>query len=321
MPLQQRVAHPVPPARRARFRERDIKAACGNAVSPTTKRGLVRTGTLAYLLGPRFHRLSWSEWGDPDAPVVVCVHGLTRTGRDFDTLAEALSDRARVVAPDLPGRGGSEWLHDPAAYAPATYLQALSHLLAALGATAGRPVAWVGTSLGGILGMLVAASEGQPISRLVLNDVGPHIPRAALARIAAYMGDAPRTFADHAALDAHIRKVHAPFGALTDAQWSHLARTSARPLPDGSVALHYDPAIAIAMLATPPADVDLWPVWASVGVPRMVVRGADSDLLEPATAARMAAEGARLVVVPGAGHAPALMDRPTIDGVRDFLFG
>ena len=282
----------------------------------------MRTGTLSYLLDDRFRRLAWTEWGDPAAPVVVCVHGLTRTGRDFDALAGALADRARVVAPDLPGRGASEWLDGPEAYTPASYLQALSHLLAVVGASGELPVRWVGTSLGGILGMLVAASGCSPISRMVLNDVGPFIPKAALARIADYLRDAPTEFADTAALEAHLRRVHAPFGPLTDPQWRHLARTSGRALPDGRVALHYDPAIAAAMRASEPADVDLWPVWAAgAATPRLVVRGATSDLLEPATAERMVADGAELVVVPDAGHAPALMDAATIGRVRDFLFG
>jgi len=281
----------------------------------------VRNGSLSYLLGNRFRRLAWTEWGDPAAPVVLCVHGLTRTGRDFDALAEALAYRARVVAPDLPGRGASEWLEGPDAYTLASYVQALSHLLAAVGASERRPVCWVGTSLGGILGMIVAASGHQPISRMVLNDVGPFIPQAALARIADYMRDAPTEFSDNATLEAHLRRVHAPFGRLTDAQWRQLARTGGRALPDGRVALHYDPAITAAVLATLPTDVDLWPLWAAAaGMPRMVVRGADSDLLEPATVDRMVADGAELVVVPEAGHAPALMDATTIGRIRDFLF-
>ena len=282
---------------------------------------VLRTGTLSYLLGNRFRRLAWTEWGDVAAPVVLCVHGLTRTGRDFDPLAEALADRARIVAPDLPGRGASEWLDGPEAYTPASYLQALSHLMAVVGASDERPVCWVGTSLGGILGMLVAASGRPPVARMVLNDVGPFIPQAALARIAGYLRDAPTEFADVAALEAHLRRVHAPFGPLTDAQWRHLARTGGRTLPGGRVALHYDPAIAAAMLASDPADVDLWPVGqAGAAMPRLVGRGAASDLLEPATAERMAADGAELVVVPDAGHAPALMDAATIDRIRDFLF-
>lgn len=289
----------------------------------TTQTGHVglRSDTLRYLVGGRFYRLSWTEWGDPGAPVVLCVHGLTRNGRDFDTLAEALAARARVIAPDLPGRGASEWLDGPDAYTPACYLQALSHLLAVVGASPERPVRWVGTSLGGILGMMVAAGRGHPVARMVVNDIGPHIPASALARIADYLRHAPTEFADTVALEEHLRRVHAPFGPLTDAQWRHLAQISGRALPGGRVTLHYDPAIAAAMLASPLDDVDLWPLWqAGSGIPRLVIRGADSDLLEAATAERMVADGAGLVVVPGAGHAPALMDAPTIERIADFLF-
>ncbi len=281
----------------------------------------MRERQATYLLGTRFRRLSWTDWGDPEAPVVVCVHGLTRTGRDFDPLAQALSDRFRVVCPDLPGRGRSEWLDDPAAYQPAAYVQALSHLLAAIGASVERPVGWVGTSLGGIVGMMVAAAEGQPIGRLVLNDIGSHIPAAALARIATYMAGAPTEFPDLASLEHHLRRIHAPFGTLTDAQWAHLARTGHRTLPDGRLALHYDPNITSAVLAGPVADVDLSAVWSRIAIPRLVIRGADSDLLDRATAARMASDGATVLEIPDAGHAPALMDAASIGAVRDFLSG
>ncbi len=243
------------------------------------------------------------------------MHGLTRNGRDFDTLARSLSDRLRVICPDLPGRGGSDWLDRPELYAMPSYTVALSHLLAVIG----RPVGWVGTSLGGLCGMAIAAMPGNPVARLVLNDIGPHIPTAALARIRDYMRAAPSRFADFGALEAHLRRVHAPFGTLSDTQWAHLARHSARALADGGLALHYDPAIIQPILAAEPADVDLWPVWSAVAVPRLVLRGADSDLLDSPTLARMAHDGAATVTVADCGHAPALMDAATIGAVREFL--
>ncbi|MGI4975957.1 MAG: alpha/beta fold hydrolase [Janthinobacterium lividum] len=273
-----------------------------------------RQGSVRYLLGTAFHGMAFAEWGDADAPVVLCVHGLTRNGRDFDPLARALSDRFRVVCPDLPGRGRSDWLGDAALYEPASYVVALSHLLAALGA----PVAWVGTSLGGICGMLVAAAAGTPVTRLVLNDVGPQIPLAAMERIRGYVGEAP-AFDDLAALERHLRRVHAPFGTLDDAQWGHLARHSARALPDGRLALHHDPAIAAPILARPAAAVDLRAVWSAVRVPVLAIRGASSDLLTAEVLAGMASDGAQVHVVEGAGHAPALMDSSEIDVVRRFL--
>jgi pimeloyl-ACP methyl ester carboxylesterase len=273
----------------------------------------MRAGAVHYLLAGAFYRMAWVEFGDRAAPPVICVHGLTRNGRDFDTLAEALSDRFRVICPDLPGRGASEWLPDPALYQPPSYVVALGHLLAAVG----RPVHWVGTSLGGICGMLVAAAAGQPIARLVLNDVGAFIPKAALARIRGYIGDMPE-FDDLAALEAHLRRVHAPFGALTDAQWRHLATHSARTLPNGKLALHYDPAIAAPIVAAEPADVALWPFWQRVTIPTLTIRGASSDLLLAETLTQM---GGASYVVADAGHAPALMDTASIAVIRDFLTG
>lgn len=275
-----------------------------------------RPGATRYLLAGAFRVMAHVEWGPPDAPAVVCVHGLTRTGRDFDALAEALADRFRVICPDLPGRGASDWLPDGALYQPPGYVVALAHLLAVVG----RPVGWVGTSLGGICGMMVAAADGQPITRMVLNDVGPHIPADALRRIRGYVGEMP-AFDDVGGLEAHLRRVHAPFGRLSDAQWAHLARTSARARPDGRVTLHYDPRIAEPIVAAEPADADLWPLWARIGVPVLAIRGEASDLLLPETLDRMAAGGATPLVVPDAGHAPALTDAPTIGAIRDFFSG
>jgi pimeloyl-ACP methyl ester carboxylesterase len=273
-----------------------------------------RLGEVRYLLAGAFYRMAYWEWGQADAPVVLCVHGLTRTGRDFDPLAEALADRYRVVCPDLPGRGASEWLHQAKLYEPLGYLQALSHLMAAIG----REIAWIGTSLGGLCGMMMAAAQNAPITRLVLNDVGPMIPAAALRRISDYVAH-KREFPDLDALEDHIRRIHAPFGELTDAQWTHLARHSARELPDGTLAMHYDPEIGRAIRGFIPIDVDMSGWWRRIRVPVMAIRGEESDLLLPRTFARMAREGARTLTVAGAGHAPALMDAPTIAEIRAFL--
>lgn len=273
-----------------------------------------RPQELRYLLDGAFYRLAWVEFGNPDAPPVVCVHALTLSSRDFDPLAEALADAFRVICPDLPGRGRSEWLPAAPMYNPASYVTALSHLLAVIGG----PVSWVGTSLGGICGMLVAAATGQPITRLVLNDVGPFIPATALARIAGYLKDTP-TFPDLAALEAHLRTIHGSFGALTVDQWSRIAQHSARTLPDGRVALHYDPAIVSAFSDAEPADVVLWPIWERINVPVLVVHGAVSDVLTGETVARMEKSGAKTYTVPGVGHAPALADAQSIAAVRRFL--
>ncbi|HYF09323.1 MAG TPA: alpha/beta hydrolase, partial [Acetobacteraceae bacterium] len=276
----------------------------------------MRQAALRWLSPAGFSTLRWWEWGPEGGAPVLCVHGLTRSGRDFDVLAEALAaEGRRVLCPDLPGRGASDWLPDPMLYVPPTYVVALGHLLARLDG----PVDWVGTSLGGICGMLVAATPGQPIRRLVLNDMGSRVSRASLARIRSYLG-AGEAFADLAAIERHLRTIHAPFGPLTDAQWRHLAETSARRLPDGRLVLHYDPAIAVPMHATEPEDLDLAPIWARVAVPTLVIRGAESDLLPRETAAQMAQrEGVELVEIAGCGHAPALMDPAQVGIVRDYL--
>ena len=280
-----------------------------------------RAGAVRYLLAGAFRSMAYVEWGETDAPVVLCVHGLTRNGRDFDTLAEALATRFRVICPDLPGRGLSDWLPDANLYNPISYCEALSHLLSVIG----RPVAWVGTSLGGICGMLVAAAQGQPITRMVLNDVGAHIPAAALRRIRDYMTIAPGTpalseFADQAALERHLRLIHAPFGDLTDAQWAQLASHSFRVLPDRKLAQHFDPAIGDPIRAAEPQDVELWPFWGAITIPVLVLRGETSDLLLPETLEQMQARpGTETHIVAGTGHAPALMDAPTIDVIARFL--
>ncbi len=245
---------------------------------------------------------------------MVCVHGLTRNARDFDALAAALADRFHVICVDLPGRGASDWLPDGALYQPPSYVQALSHLLAAIG----RPVAWVGTSLGGIVGMAMAACLNAPITRLVLNDIGPHIPAEALARIRAYMSH-DFTFPTLRALELHLRTVHAPFGDLTDAQWETMAAHSSRRLADGTLAMHYDPAIAAPIRASAPKDADMWAWWSALRLPILAIRGEASDLLLPETFARMCANGAAGLTVANAGHAPALLDTPTIARIDAFL--
>jgi pimeloyl-ACP methyl ester carboxylesterase len=274
-----------------------------------------RDREILYLLGGAFHRLAFTAWGDPHAQPVVCVHGLTRNGRDFDVMAGALADEFYLICPDLPGRGTSSWLPDASLYQPPSYVHALAHLLAFID----RPVHWVGTSLGGICGMITAAAPGNPIQRMVLNDIGPFIPKAALARIRDYIGGAP-AFETIDGAERYLRTVHSAFGALTESQWRHMAQTSVRALPNGRLALHYDPAIASPMQAAEPQDIDMSPLWDAITAPMLVLRGAESDLLLPETLTKMAAK-AETHVVPECGHAPAIMDAPTIAAVRAFLNG
>lgn len=267
-----------------------------------------------------FHRVAYTEWGDADNPrVLVCVHGLTRNSRDFDALAGAMSDRYRVLCPDVVGRGRSDWLRDPSGYGYPQYLADMTALIARSGA---EQVEWVGTSMGGLIGMMLAAQPGTPVSRLVLNDVGPLLPWDALARIAAYVGEDPR-FPDRDALDAYLRGIYAPFGPFTPAQWRALVDSSVRRTPEGDVALAYDPAIAVPLRAMEPGDVDLWPVYEAIGCPVLLIRGETSDVLRRDTATEMTQRGpgARVHEVAGIGHAPSLMSPDQIAVVREFLAG
>jgi len=268
--------------------------------------------------------MHYVEWGDPAAGrVVICVHGLTRNGRDFDTLAQALQSEFRVVCPDVAGRGLSGWLPAKEDYSYPQYCADLTALVARVTAPFGgapRRVYWVGTSMGGIIGMLLAARAGTPIERLVVNDVGTLIPRAALERIAAYVGKAPsvRTLAE---LEAYVRLVSASFGPLTDEQWRHLTTHNARQKPDGTWTMNYDPAIALPLQQAPLTDVDLAPYWNAIGCPTLLLRGARSDLLLAETAQAMTQSGPRprLLEFAGIGHAPMLMADDQVAAVREFL--
>jgi len=276
-----------------------------------------RTGALRWLSPAGFFTLRWLEWGPVDGAPVICVHGLTRCGRDFDALAAALAASGRrVFCPDLPGRGASDWLPNPALYQPPIYSQALSHLLARMDG----PVDWVGTSLGGICGMGIAATPGNAIRRLVLNDIGAVIPASALQRIRSYINLPSPVFADIAALEAHLRAVHAPFGNLSDVEWRHLAEISARRDAEGALRLHYDPAITHAFSAGDVADIDLSPFWAAIAIPVLILRGASSDVLPADVAALMAQKpSTSLIEIAEAGHAPALMAADQIAAIGGFL--
>ncbi len=271
-----------------------------------------------------FHEVFYTEWGDPAAPrVIICCHGLTRNGRDFDVLAARLagSGPLRVICPDVAGRGRSQWLTDPLQYGYPQYIADMTALILRLGAPR---VDWIGTSMGGLIGMFLAAAPNAPIRSLVMNDVGPVLSRAALQRIADYVGLDER-FATLAELEAHLRRVHAPFGPLTDAQWRHLVRHGHRFNADGSYGLAYDPRIAVNVkLAV--QDWDFWPVWDSIACPALVLRGAQSDLLSAEVADAMSHGGpsgrgpkAELVTFDGIGHAPALMSTDQVEVVAQWL--
>ncbi|MGE5337638.1 MAG: alpha/beta fold hydrolase [Gemmatimonadota bacterium] len=269
-----------------------------------------------------FHRMAYAEWGDPDNPnVVLCVHGLTRVGRDFDVLARALSGQFRVVCPDVVGRGASEWLRDARYYDIPQYAADMATLIARLDVDG---VMWVGTSMGGLIGIAVAGQPGAPIRKFVINDVGPTLNSAAIQRIGEYLGRPLRFDSVEAAVD-YVSTVAAPFGLKTRAEWRAITETTIRRDGDGWV-LHYDPRIAEPFKGVTPegaarAEAATWALWDNIRCPTLLTRGAQSDLLSSDTAAQMSRRGpgAKLVEFAGVGHAPMFMHDDQISVVRDFL--
>jgi pimeloyl-ACP methyl ester carboxylesterase len=267
------------------------------------------------------HQMHYTEWGQRANPrVVICVHGLTRNCRDFDALAAALEHEFRLVCPDIAGRGQSEWLADKQHYGLPQYLADINALLARLTADGPREILWVGTSMGGMIGMLLASLPRTPVKKLVLNDVGTLIPKASLERIGQYVGKAP-SFSSLAQANAYVRTVSAPFGPLTDAQWDHLTRHNSKQNADGTWTMNYDPGIAQPFQTGPINDIELWNHYDRIACPTLLLRGANSDLLLKDTALAMTQRGpkARLVEFTGIGHAPMLMAEDQINTVRAFL--
>jgi pimeloyl-ACP methyl ester carboxylesterase len=281
------------------------------------------------------HRMAFWQWGDESAPhAVVCVHGLSRQGRDFDTLAQALVARSpqplRVVCPDVVGRGRSDWLADPMGYSIPTYVGDMLQMLQALHASA--PIAtldWVGTSMGGLIGMGIAGTPGlplpAPLHRLVLNDVGPVIQWSALQRIGTYLGQTGRFESVQQAADA-MWAISQGFGPHTPEQWLALSQPMVKPLPAGGFTLHYDPAIAVPFRtideqAAAAGQAALWQAYDAIRARTLLLRGAQSDLLSRETADEMARRGPkpRVVEFEGVGHAPTLIAPEQVEAVCAFL--
>lgn len=285
---------------------------------------------------PAQHRMAYWEWnatGNPAHPhVVVCVHGLSRQGRDFDTLARELSQHARVVCPDVVGRGRSDWLADPMGYQIPQYAADMLALIAQLHQQA--PIAtldWVGTSMGGLIGMGVAGQPGLPlpvpVRRLVLNDVGPVIQWQALQRIGLYLGQVAQFESLQQAADA-MWAISTSFGPHTPEQWLELSRAMVRSVPQGGFTLHYDPAIAVPFKAltqgaAAAGEAALWQLYDHITARTLLLRGAQSDLLSRETAQAMAERGprARCVEFEGVGHAPTLVAADQVAAVTGFLLG
>jgi pimeloyl-ACP methyl ester carboxylesterase len=307
-----------------------------NPIPPTGQPQLHRTACVGPALarGQKPRQMAYWDWpvgpgGDP-RHVVVCVHGLSRQGRDFDVLARHLQPHARVVCPDVAGRGHSDWLDDPALYQIPTYVGDMLALLAELRAQGAETIDWVGTSMGGLIGMGVSAQPGSGLRRLVLNDVGPAIEPVALERIGTYLG-VPLRFDSLQAGADYLRGISEGFGPHTEAEWLALSAPMFRE-DNGGFVLHYDPRIALpfkalnaeaAREAAAQGEAMLWHIYDHIALPTLVLRGAVSDLLSPATAAAMAQRGpkARCVEFEGVGHAPTLVAPDQVQAVAAFLWG
>ncbi len=282
-----------------------------------------------------FHKVSYSEWGArSDSPPVICVHGLTRLNHDFDALSTHLAMRGHhVFCPDIVGRGDSDWLSDPLHY---TYEQYLADMNVMIARTLANSVDWVGTSMGGIIGLMLAAQPNSPIRRLVLNDIGPQIPAKALARLYEYAGKDP-DFSSLAEAKTYYQKIYADFGELTDAQWDYLVSNSVREIANGHFASKLDhsvkttPAkssIAWKLLFNPHKalegtffDIDLWHLFRNITCPILVIHGAKSDILTTSIIEKMRAIHSNTIVhtVANAGHAPALQDESQHTVIQQFL--
>lgn len=266
------------------------------------------------------HKIAYTQWGDAENPrVLMCLHGLTRNGRDFDYLARALCVEYRVICPDLPGRGKSEWFEDKSLYAVPLYVADMLALLSHLNIA---KLDWVGTSLGGIIGMVVASMQPGLIGRLVLNDVGPFLPKEGIERIGTYVGQAPRQVSRDK-LEKYIKDIMKPFNIIDEEHWQHIFTHSIVIHPDQTGSLHYDPGIRHAFVKkdAPIEDIDMWELWESITCPVLVVRGAESDVLTAETLERMQQTGPKAegVTLPYIGHAPTLMEDGQIAIVKNWL--
>lgn len=268
------------------------------------------------------HRIYYSDWGAKDAAPIVCVHGLTGNGFDFDYLAPALVELGhRVIAVDLPGRGRSDFLADPLGYNYLQYIEDLEGLLEHIGLEDGQKVDWIGVSLGGLLGIRMAAGANSRINRLILNDVGPEVPKAALDFIYQVVSKQYR-FDTIKALETRMRETRGlSWGPLTDEQWRHMAEYNARALKDGSITYAYDHHIAQVFKTNPVGEINLWPLWDEISVPVLLLRGSQSLILPAAIVEKMRGRGPdfKLVEFGDCGHVPSLMADNHIEAITKWL--
>ena len=264
------------------------------------------------------HRIAYTEWGNPDNPkVLICAHGLTRNGRDFDFLANILAPYYRIICPDIVGRGHSDWLEHAEDYNYSTYIADMLTLIHQLEL---EQVDWLGTSMGGIIGMSIAAQQPQLIRRLILNDIGAVISQQALQRIGAYIQTEATPFPNLKALEAHLRQIHAPFGHLSDEQWQQLAQHGSYK-QQGQYYLAYDPKISHVFQQGITQDIELWEIWDAIKIPVMLIHGLDSDILTQDTINMMKDKHMKLLVIHcvKVGHAPALMTYEQTNSIVHWL--
>lgn len=268
------------------------------------------------------HKMAYAQWGEQDNPnILICVHGLTRTGRDFDFLAKALEENYCVICPDIVGRGESDWLADPKDYNLMIYAQDVLTLIQQLNLS---KVDWLGTSMGGLIGMAIASQPECPIRRLIINDVGAFIPQTAMQRIAGYLLKEKPNFLDLASAEEYVRSTYEPFGNLTDEQWQHLTQYSVKVLPEGGYQLNYDPNISFPYQNTPIDSLkaqEFWVLWETICCPILLLHGQESDLLLLDTITQMKEIQPQMTLAsfPNVGHAPALMDDEQIQVIKQWL--
>jgi len=270
-----------------------------------------------FRLKDKQYRIHYLDWGDSGRPALFCAHGLTRNGRDFDFLARELSKEFRVIAVDYPGRGLSDWLDNKIDYTIPNYVEVSLALVDELKLST---VDWLGTSMGGLIGMCVAAFYPQRLNRLIINDVGPEIPEAAKKRISDYLS-LSLEFKNLTDFEQHLRLIYAPFGELNDQQWKHLVTYSHYIDQYGKILANYDPGIVVPFKQNIPDDTDMWEIWKNISNRIYLLHGENSDILSPSIIEKMKQLQTGLISksVKNTGHAPALMDKAQIELIEHCL--
>lgn len=267
-----------------------------------------------------FHNMVYYEWGDPNNPkVLLCIHGLFRNARDFDTLAETLSSHYRVICPDMIGRGLSDKVTNPKDYNILTYLSDIAILLAHLGIT---QIDYLGTSMGGIIGMVMAAMHHSPIKKLVLNDIGPFVDAKALQEIVTYGTEgSKRSFETLGEVEVYLKKTYSSFAQLSPEQWNHLAECGVWQNSNKQYELAYDPKIIENVRLAIQNNIPQWALWSSIQCPILVLHAALSNVLSEDTVLKMQQLQPTLktIKIPNIGHPVSLMKKEEIDWVEEWL--